>query len=541
MPRITIDDRQVEVPEQATILDAAEKLGIEIPSLCFLKGYEPSTSCLVCVVKDRKTGRIVPSCATRVEDGMEIDNDTDEVRDLRRTALELLLSEHVGDCLAPCFFACPAHMDIPLMLRQISARDIPDAIATIKRDIALPAVLGRVCSKPCEKGCRRNGADHPVAVCELKRYVADEDLARDTPYQPRCRADSGRRVAIVGAGSTGLAATYYLRQLGHQCVLFDRAERAGGRLRQEPPEVLPPSVLDAEIEQILRLGVETRWRTEISTAAELDDLCTKFDAVLLACGALTSAQVEAFGLEATRRGVAVRGNTYQTNRSKVFAAGNAVRNKAIFVRCIADGKEAAYTIDQFLAGRAVRGPGRPFSSRINRMDDDELTQFLANARSDCDEHVETGHAFTADEAADVSDRCLSCGCSAHNHCKLERYAIMYQADANHYSGERRPYELVGRHSSVVFEPGKCIKCELCVKIATAHQEPLGLTFVGRGFDVQLTVPFGGNLDDALRKTAAECVAACPTGALRFADQALVQLGGGIECCQSQQIQTAGDD
>ena len=120
MPHITIDDQRVEVPAGATILDAAEKLGIEIPTLCFLKGYEPSTSCLVCVVKDRKTGRIIPSCATQVTDGMEIDNDTDEVRDMRRTALELLLSEHVGDCLAPCFFACPAHMDIPLMPFSIS-------------------------------------------------------------------------------------------------------------------------------------------------------------------------------------------------------------------------------------------------------------------------------------------------------------------------------------------------------------------------------------------------------------------------------------
>ena len=119
MPKLTIDDKPVEVPAGATILDAAEKLGIEIPSLCFLQGYEPSTSCLVCVVKNRQTRQYVPACATRVVEGMQIDNATEEVSSMRRTALELLLSDHVGDCLAPCFFACPAHMDIPLMLRQI--------------------------------------------------------------------------------------------------------------------------------------------------------------------------------------------------------------------------------------------------------------------------------------------------------------------------------------------------------------------------------------------------------------------------------------
>ena len=523
MPIVTIDAKQVEVPEGATILDAAEKLGIEIPTLCFLKGYEPSTSCLVCVVRDRQTGRIVPSCATRVVDGMEIDNDTDEVRDLRRTALELLLSEHVGDCLAPCYFACPAHMDIPLMLRQISDRDIPDAIATIKHDIALPAVLGRVCSKPCEKGCRRNGADHPVAVCELKRYVADMDLARDDPYMPRCRARTGKRIAVIGAGASGLAAVYYLRRSGHECVLFDRESVAGGRLREESPETLPPEVLDAEIQQILRLGVDTRWGTPIATAKQVDELCDQYDAVLFACGPITPDQVELLGLKAARRGIQVGGDTYQTSRPGVFAVGNAVRGKAIVVRCVADGKEAAHTIDQYVSGRTVRGAGRPFSSRINKMADDEMDRFLENARASCDEQVEPGHEFSSGEAADVSDRCLSCGCSAHNDCKLERYAIMYQANSTHYGGVRRPYELIGRNSAVVFEPGKCIKCELCVKIAAANQEPLGLAFVGRGFDLQVTVPFGGEMDDALRKVAADCVQACPTGALRFSPSKLVQL------------------
>ena len=287
MTRVTIDGRAVEVPAGATVLDAAEQLGIEIPTLCFLKGYEPSTSCQVCLVRNRQTGQLAPACATKVVEGMEYDSDTEEVHALRRTALELLLSDHVGDCLAPCFFACPAHMDIPLMLRQIGAQDIRQAIATIKQDIAIPAILGRICPKPCEKGCRRNSADDPVAVCDLKRYVADADLASEDPYLPECLPQTGKSVAIVGAGPTGLAAAYYVRQEGHACVLFEQQPQAGGRMRTESSESeLPREILDAEIGQILRLGIELRSGQPIKTREQLDDLSKSFDAVLLACGSV---------------------------------------------------------------------------------------------------------------------------------------------------------------------------------------------------------------------------------------------------------------
>ena len=198
MPRITIDQREVELPPGATILDGARRLGIEIPTLCYLEGRTPLTTCLVCMVKIRETDRFVPACATEAVDGMHVESETEEVHAMRRTALELLVSDHVGDCVAPCQFACPAGMDIPKMLRQIAAGANEEAIRTIKRDIALPAVLGRICPKPCEKVCRRGKADDAVAICDLKRFAADVDLARETPYLPECRSSSGRRVAILG-------------------------------------------------------------------------------------------------------------------------------------------------------------------------------------------------------------------------------------------------------------------------------------------------------------------------------------------------------
>ena len=108
MPKLTIDNREVQVADGATILDAAGKLGIDIPTLCFMKGCEPSTSCMVCVVEVEGLASLVPSCATVATEGMKVRSDCDHVREARKAALELLLSDHVGDCLGPCHTICPA-------------------------------------------------------------------------------------------------------------------------------------------------------------------------------------------------------------------------------------------------------------------------------------------------------------------------------------------------------------------------------------------------------------------------------------------------
>jgi len=519
MPRITIDGRTVEVPPGATILDAARKLGIDVPALCFLEGYRPSTSCLVCTVKILGENRLVPSCGTEAVDGMEIESETPEVHQVRRTALELLLSDHVGDCLAPCDFACPAHMDIPLMLRQIAEERLREAIATVKRDIALPAVLGRICPKPCEAGCRRRAADAPVAICLLKRYVADVDLASDDPYLPECEPPTGKGVAIIGGGPTGLAAAYYLMLKGHAATIFDDQPALGGRLRHETSEdELPRDVVDREIALITGLGAEVRLSTPVGEKPSLEDLTARFDAVLVACGASEKERFQRWGLKAAARGVQVNKETFETSLEGVFAAGNAIRTKGLVVRSVADGKEAAVAIDQYLAGRPVRGPGKRFSSRMGRLADDEVSEFLAGASRAPRRDPPPHDGFTRSEAVEQAGRCLHCDCRALETCKLKRYAEMYGADPNRYRVERAAFRQYTQHSLVIYEPGKCIDCGLCIEIAARAGEPLGLTFIGRGFDVRVGVPFNRPLEEALSKVAAECVAACPTAALALKEE-----------------------
>jgi len=521
MPKITIDQHEVEVAPGATILEAARQLGIYIPTLCYLDGCKASTSCLVCMVRNVDTGRLVPSCATVAVEGMNIESETEEIFAVRKSALELLLSDHLGDCLAPCYFACPARMDIPTMLRQIKSGELGEAIATIKRDIALPAILGRICPAPCEKACRRRGADEAVTICGLKRFVADVDLAQPAPYIPAKQPSSGKRVGIVGAGPTGLSAAYYLLQQGHACTLFDENAQAGGRLRtQTTDETLPREVLETEIHQVITQGAELCLDIRVEDAAAMADLRNEFDAVLIAAGATGKDQASQWGLEIGPRGIQVARATYEASVTGTFAAGNAIRGTGMVVRSVADGKEAAVAIGQFLAGQNVTGPNSPFSTKIGRLSDDELAQFVTmsdgSPREEPSPRLPAG--YEAAGAATQAARCLRCDCRALDTCKLRIESARHGANPRRYQTQRRRFEQDVHNHDVVFEPGKCIDCGLCVEIASLAGESLGLTFVGRGFDVRVGVPLGGSLDAALKNAAIECADACPTAALSRKDK-----------------------
>lgn len=519
MPKLTIDDREVAVDDGATILTSAEKLGIEIPTMCFLEGYEPATSCMICVVKVDGSASLVPACATVARDGMRVWSDCEEVRQARKAALELLLSDHVGDCMGPCQVACPAHMNIPLMIRQIAAGQLRDAIATVKQDIALPAVLGWICPRPCERVCRRGVFDEAVSICLLKRYVADVDLQSTDPYLPECKPRQDKRVAIVGAGPAGLSAAYYLQQEGYDCTVFDEHEEPGGMLRYAvSQEELPKDVLDKEISLIKKLGVRFQRSTRVGTALSMEKLRRAFDAVFVAVGELKPGDAESIGLETSPDGIVVNAKTYEASLPGVFVGGDAVRKRRLTVRAVADGKEAAVSINQYLSGQTVIGPPKPFNTRIGKLKEGEIERFMACASEAqrVTPSQEDG-GFTEAQACEEAARCLHCDCRKAESCKLRQYAQQYGARSTRYKVERRSFVQCVQHPDVIYEPGKCIDCGLCIKIAAEAGEELGLTFIGRGFDVRVAVPFNRSMAEALSHTASQCVAACPTGALALKD------------------------
>jgi len=517
MPELSIDNRKVEVENGATILDAAKKLGIEIPTMCFMKGLKASTSCMVCVVKVNGGATLTPACGTLAMDGMNVESDCEEVRHARKVALELLLSDHIGDCLGPCQIICPAQMNIPLMIRQIAEGKFRDAIATVKKDIALPAVLGRICPKPCERGCRRTVYDEAISICLLKRYVADADLLSANPYSPPCRPVQDKRVAIVGAGPAGLAAAYYLQQAGYNCTVFDDHKQPGGMLRYAVSDAdLSKDVLDKEIARIEKLGLTFKGNTRIGEAVSLENLRKDFDAVFVAFGASDAGIAKSMGLKTNQNGVEIDGNTYQTSLPGVFAGGDAVRKRRLTIRAVADGKEASLSISQYLSGRTITGVAKAFNTRIGKLKDGEIEKFAASAGKTTRVKLsQEDDGFTNEQAREEALRCLHCDCRKAENCKLRQYAREYEARPNQYKAERRLFVQQVQHPEVIYESGKCIDCGLCIEIASKAGEELGLTFIGRGFDVRVAVPFDRSMAQALKRSAAECVSACPTGALAF--------------------------
>ena len=517
MPVLTINDMPIEAPSGSTILDVSKQLKIRIPTLCCLEGYPVFTSCMVCVVYDKKSDRLLPACSSPVRDGMVIETDNELVRQARKDALELLLSEHIGDCQAPCQRICPAHMNIPLMIRQISESNFDAALRTIKRDIAMPAVLGRICPAPCEKGCNRKYHDNPVAICLLKQVPADIDLARATPYQPGCKKRSGKKIAIIGSGPAGLSAAYYLRQQGHGCVIFERASETGGMLRYGiSSQDLPESVLDAEVQALLSLGIEVRTGMAIDSDSKMSDIRRKYDAVVLTVGTIDVEGDNPFGVEMGKHGIKIDPETFKTSIPGVFAGGNAVMPGKLAIRSLAHGKDMAFAVDQYVRGQAVVAPTRRFNSVMGRPFDGEIGEMLRGAETG-DVVLKRGDmppAIWREKAILESKRCLHCDCRKPVSCSLRLYAEEYSADQNRYRAVKRGnFKRNVQHRDLIYEQGKCIRCGLCVRITEKAGEPLGLTFIGRGFDVRVDVPFSETLERGLQKVAEQCAAACPTGAL----------------------------
>ncbi len=675
---LKIDGREVEARPGETILQAARRAGIRIPTLCHVEGFAPSASCFLCAVKIEGRPNLWPSCAMPVAPGMVVDTASAEVRDARKTALELLVSDHAGDCVGPCQTGCPARLRIPDFIAQIAADNPAEAAAIVHDDLTLPAALGRVCPRLCEQRCRRCQAEAALSIRNLHRFAADHHRRAAGLYRPPPAPPSGRRVAIVGAGPAGLAAADHLLRRGHAVVLFDTHPKPGGMLRYGIPAFrLPRDVLNAEIETLHLRGAEFRLGRRLGRDFTLEDLRREFDAVLLVPGAQGSRslgcpgeelatpalafleqiedgppprvgrdvlvvgggntamdasrsalrlgaasvrvlyrrtrrempclmeEVEAaeeegvqieylvaplklehrngrlaltcqrmalgapdasgrarpepvpgseFMLEAntviaaigqevvldpahapalnfSKWGIAVDPKTLATNLPGVFAAGDAVTGPDVAVRAVAAGKLAAASMDQFLRGVPVEGAPEAVNVLMGRLDEAELAVLLRDieslprtpmphapleVRRSSFAEVELG--FSPEEARQESRRCLGCGCGKAIPCRLRALATEYGVDPTRFVGQRRRFQRDTSHPEIIFEPGKCILCGVCVEVARQAGEDWGITFYGRGFDTVVAPPLDRPMAEAFKKSGRRAAELCPTGALMLKGQ-----------------------
>jgi formate dehydrogenase major subunit len=685
---LTIDGREVSVAAGTTVLEAARRLGIRIPTLCHVEGLEPVAACFLCCVQVAGMKTLSPSCALPAADGMVVRTESDDIRASRRMALELLLSDHAGECIAPCAARCPAGLDVPGFVYEIASGQNDRAMERIYERLFLPGALGRVCPRLCEESCRRCDYDHEgLAIGALHRYATDRNQEAARPAFPKPGPPSGKKAAIVGAGPAGLTVAFYLLQRGHACTLYDANPRPGGMLRYGIPEYrLPRAALDAEIEVVERLGASFRMNRRWGHDFTLAELRRDHDAVFLGIGAQRSstlgcegedlalsgiellhriadgerpalgrrvvvvgggntamdcartarrlgaevrvlyrrtrrempclleeaegaeaegveleflvaplrlapaghgghgrtlvcqrmelgepdargrrrpvpipasefevgcdtviaavgqevdrAHAESEGLEINGRGLAADPRTLATNLPGVFTGGDAVLGPDLAVRAVAAGRVAAVSIDQYLSGRPVTGPEEEAAIALRPIDEEERaavfreieqagrakTSTLApERRLTTFEEIDQG---LGDELARREAlRCLSCGCAKASGCGLRRHATQYLADPYRFLGERRRFERDTSHPEVVYEPGKCVMCDACVRIAAEAGEELGLAIVGRGFDVSVAVPFGAPLSDGLRHAARRCAEACPTGAIALRTRRACDLAG----------------
>lgn len=401
--KITIDGKTIEAKEGSSILDAALAAGVYIPHLCSHPDLEAKGGCRLCSVEIDGVEGAVPSCMTKVEEGMNITINGPEANKVRKMAMELILASHPADCtgcpkfgkcelqslyqylgvsaerwrkksrsvpnddsnplishlftrcircgrciracqdlrgvkvldyvktkdgiragiasgtslkdagcrfcgacievcptgsivdqlkmmnpdksymenVVPCKANCPAHIDIPQYIRAIKEGDFDKATAIIREKVPFPEVLGSVCTHVCESNCKRNELGEPISICKLKRAAATQDSGA---WKEKVHKEvaTGKKVAVIGAGPSGLTAAYYLAKKGHAVTVFEKNEKAGGQCRYGIPSYrLPDDLLDREIANILEIGIELKTNAECQS---LEELKKQYDAILVSIG-----------------------------------------------------------------------------------------------------------------------------------------------------------------------------------------------------------------------------------------------------------------
>jgi NADPH-dependent glutamate synthase beta subunit-like oxidoreductase len=354
----------------------------------------------------------------------------------------------------PCTAACPIHVDVRGMMAEISRGDLEAALKIVRKTLPFPGIIGRICDQPCRTVCNRKNVGESLAVAALERACAD--LGAHPPERKPVMPRKTRKVAVVGGGLSGLTAALDLAKKGYPIVLFEARDRLGGRLWDLPEEILPRSVITADLNVVAQAGVELRLKTPVGSKLSLADLRYEFEAVYVSVQAESPLPPPRGSAEGKKD--PVDPVTLATAQPGVFAAP---LRESLYspILAIADARRAAVSIDRYLQKvslTAARYNEGPYVTRL-------YTNTAGIAPLAMVPIAEPRAGYGLEEAGQEARRCLQCQC-------LE--CVKVCAYLEHYGSYPKKYvrevynnlSIVMGHRQANQFINSCSLCSLCREV-----------------------------------------------------------------------------
>src|SRR6266436_4426976 len=529
---LTIDGKTVQAYENQTLLSVAVDNGItDIPNMCDDEKLEPTATCRMCLVHVEGMKQPLPSCTTPALPGMVVKTQSDELFHIRRTNLEMLLSDHNAYCQPPCQIDCPTHIDIPGYLELIAKGSMKEAARLVKEVLPFPYILclaEKVEGKPVpvQEGREVVVLGGGFTTCDCTRTSLRLGAKVHTGYRRSIKEMTATMDEIEDSQAEGTELLFYVQQTK---VIVEGGKAAGIEFIRN------------------KLGEPDASGRRRPVPIPGTEFVIKCDTIIPAFGQNPDEAVldEKSGVKWTKRGtIQTDPHNYMTDRYGVFAGGDAQMGAKTIIECVGQGKLGARSIHAFLNGEDMKEVARRLELEERKPDLFDIVPYKPvepqvkvpwlpyEDRKRNFKLIELG--YMQEQAKRESARCLQCACPAAGQCDLQKYSIEHGlADNRFHDGEPsdyHDYELDLSHSFILRDPNKCINCTQCVRVCHDVIGPDCYGMFGKGFDTIVSTPFNVSLHDTDCVSCGACVQVCPTGSLMMAERVVKRYAFALDRC-----------